>query len=122
MSMALVWNPGDGKPFRYYNSVMDQVVESAETDGVVSVLRLTMRPEDAPPLHTRSREDASWVVLSGRVRFWVGSDVLDECDVHDAEAGAPTSSDPGSFPTTSSSFGYHALLSLQCETEPSRVW
>lgn len=47
-----------------------------------------MRPGDAPPLHTHSREDESWVVLSGRVRFWVGSSTLDECEVHDAEAGA----------------------------------
>ncbi|MDX3388210.1 cupin domain-containing protein [Streptomyces niveiscabiei] len=88
MSIALVRNPGEGTLYRYYNSVQEQVVSTSETQGVVSVLRLTMRQADAPPLHSHSREDESWVVLSGRVRFWVGSASLDECDVHDAEPGA----------------------------------
>jgi mannose-6-phosphate isomerase-like protein (cupin superfamily) len=88
MSIALVRNPGEGTLYRYYDSVQEQVVSNSETQGVVSVLRLTMRQADAPPLHTHSREDESWVVLSGRVRFWVGSSSLDECDVHDAGPGA----------------------------------
>ncbi|MEU0454690.1 cupin domain-containing protein [Streptomyces sp. NPDC006129] len=88
MSVALVRNPGEGTLYRYYDSVQEQVVSHAETQGVVSALRLTMRQTDAPPLHVHSREDESWVVLSGRVRFWVGSASLDACDVHDAEPGA----------------------------------
>lgn len=88
MSIALVRNEGDGKAFHYYNAVHEQVVTTAETGGAVTVMRLIMRREAAPPLHCHSREDESWVVLSGRVRFWVGSDSLDECDVHDAETGA----------------------------------
>lgn len=88
MSIALVRNPGEGTFYRYYDSDQEQVVSNAETQGVVSVVRLAMRPADAPPLHTHSREDESWVVLSGRVRFWVGSATLDECDVHDAGPGA----------------------------------
>ncbi|WP_158852938.1 cupin domain-containing protein [Saccharothrix deserti] len=88
MSIALVRNRGDGKVYRYYDNVNEQVVSTVETSGAVSVVRLTMRREAAPPLHSHSREDESWVVLSGRVRFWVGSSSLDECDVHDAEAGA----------------------------------
>lgn len=88
MSIALVRNPGGGALYRYYDSVQEQVVSNSETQGVVSVVRLTMRQADAPPLHTHSREDESWVVLAGRVRFWTGSASLDECDVHDAEPGA----------------------------------
>ncbi|MFD7664030.1 cupin domain-containing protein [Streptomyces sp. NPDC059788] len=88
MSIALVRNPGDGPDFRYYKSVIEQVVSETETNGAVTVMRLTVHRADAPPLHSHSREDESWVVLSGRVRFWVGSASLDKCDVHDAEAGA----------------------------------
>ncbi|MET4921714.1 cupin domain-containing protein [Streptomyces sp. PSRA5] len=88
MSIALVRNPGDGQDFRYYNNVIEQVATNAETSGAASVMRLTVSREDAPPLHTHSREDESWVVLSGRVRFWVGSTSLDECEVHDTEPGA----------------------------------
>ncbi|MFG3255382.1 cupin domain-containing protein [Streptomyces sp. NPDC048172] len=88
MSIALVRNPGDGPDFRYYKNAIEQVVTSAETSGAVTVMRLTVDREDAPPLHSHSREDESWVVLSGRVRFWVGSTSLDMCDVYDAEPGA----------------------------------
>jgi mannose-6-phosphate isomerase-like protein (cupin superfamily) len=88
VSIAFVRNPGEGTFYRYYDSVQEQVVSNAETQGVVSVARLTMRQADAPPLHTHSREDESWVVLSGRVRFWAGSSSLGECDVRDAEPGA----------------------------------
>lgn len=88
MSIALVRNPGDGRDFRYYNNVIEQVATNTETSGAVSVMRLTVGREDAPPLHTHSREDESWVVLSGRVRFWVGSTSLDTCEVRDAEPGA----------------------------------
>ncbi|MEV0279307.1 cupin domain-containing protein [Streptomyces sp. NPDC050610] len=88
MSIALVRNPGDGRDFPYYKSVIEQVVTTAETSGAVTVMRLTVNHGDAPPLHSHSREDESWVVLSGRVRFWAGSTSLAECDVHDAEPGA----------------------------------
>ncbi|MET9290967.1 cupin domain-containing protein [Streptomyces sp. NPDC003077] len=88
MSIALIRNPGDGPDFRYYRNVIEQVVTNAETSGAVSVMRLTVDREDAPPLHSHSREDESWVILSGRVRFWVGSTSLDTCEVRDAEPGA----------------------------------
>ncbi len=88
MSIALVRNPGDGPAFRYYNTGVEQVVSTDETNGAITVSRLKMPRSDAPPLHTHSREDESWVILSGRVRFWIGSTSLAECDVYDAEAGA----------------------------------
>ncbi|WP_432159816.1 cupin domain-containing protein [Streptomyces sp. NRRL F-5630] len=88
MSVALVRNPGEGENYQYYSAVIEQVVSTTETDGAVSVVRLAMRRGDAPPLHTHSREDESWVVLSGRLRFWVGSTTLDACDVRDAGPGA----------------------------------
>ena len=88
MTIALIRNPGDGENFPYHNNVIEQVATNAETSGAVSVMRLTVGREDAPPLHFHSREDESWVVLSGRVRFWVGSASLSECEVHEAEPGA----------------------------------
>ncbi|WP_020667438.1 cupin domain-containing protein [Amycolatopsis nigrescens] len=88
MSNALIRNRADGKTYRYYHFLHEQVVSTTESNGAVSVLRLTMHREDAPPLHSHSREDESWVVLAGRVRFWVGSNSLEECEVHDAEPGA----------------------------------
>ncbi|MGP3936324.1 cupin domain-containing protein [Nonomuraea sp. KM88] len=88
MSIALVRNPGDGPAFRYYNTGVEQVVSTDETSGAITVSRLNMPRADAPPLHTHSHEDESWVILSGRVRFWIGSTSLATCDVYDAEPGA----------------------------------
>lgn len=88
MSIGLVRNPGEGQAFGYFGGELENVVSTTETDGVVTVLRLHMKPTEAPPLHVHSREDESWVVLSGRVRFWFGSTSLHTCDVRDAEAGA----------------------------------
>lgn len=88
MSIAYVRNPGEGKDFHYYKNLIEQVVSNAETNGAVTVMRLTVDSADAPPLHTHSHEDESWVILSGRVRFWTGAESLDECDVRDAEPGA----------------------------------
>ncbi|MFF0013130.1 cupin domain-containing protein [Streptomyces sp. NPDC005374] len=88
MSSALVRNPGDGTTFSYHMNVVEQVVSNAETSGLVSVTRQIARPDQAPPLHTHSQEDESWIVLSGRVRFWVGSTSFDECEVYEAEPGA----------------------------------
>ncbi|MFF5261738.1 cupin domain-containing protein [Actinomadura viridis] len=99
MSAALVRNRGDGSRFDYYNFDIEQVVSTTETDGVVTVTRFVMQPSGAPPLHAHSREDESWVVLSGRVRFWVGATSLAQCDVHDAGPGAYVFS-PRSVPHT----------------------
>ncbi|SHF63563.1 cupin domain-containing protein [Streptoalloteichus hindustanus] len=88
MSIALIRNRGDGEPYRYYDALQEQVVSTVETNGAVTVARLSMRRGDAPPLHSHSREDESWVVLSGRVRFWVGANSLEECEVRDAGPGA----------------------------------
>ncbi|WP_405793625.1 hypothetical protein [Streptomyces longwoodensis] len=52
MSFPLVRNPGEGTLYPYYDTVQEQVVSTSETRGVATVLRLTMRPSDAPPLHT----------------------------------------------------------------------
>ncbi|WP_330346870.1 cupin domain-containing protein [Streptomyces sp. NBC_00582] len=77
-----------------------------------------MRPDQSPPLHTHSREDESWIILSGRVRFWVGSTSLDECDVHEAEPGAFVWG-PRSVPHT-----YQAITStaeLLCIINPGAI-
>lgn len=99
MSVVLVRNPGDGPRFNYYEFEIEQVVSTTETDGVVTATRFIMQPSGAPPLHAHSREDESWVILSGRVRFWFGATSLAECDVRDAEAGAYVFS-PRSVPHT----------------------
>jgi mannose-6-phosphate isomerase-like protein (cupin superfamily) len=88
MSIALIRNPGDGTTYSYFGADLENVVSTTETDGAVTVSRLHMGRTEAPPLHVHSREDESWVVLSGRVRFWVGSTSLETCDVHEAEPGA----------------------------------
>ncbi|ABY24762.1 hypothetical protein RSal33209_3041 [Renibacterium salmoninarum ATCC 33209] len=54
----------------------------------MTIMRSKLTPHNAPPLHVHSNEDEFWVVLSGKVRFWVGGDSLETCTTHDAGPGA----------------------------------
>lgn len=74
---------------RYYGGGFEQVLSEQDTASALTVMRAKVTAEGAPPLHYHTREDEFWVILSGRVRFWIGGYSLTECVV--TEAG------PGSF-------------------------
>jgi quercetin dioxygenase-like cupin family protein len=54
-----------------------------QTDAALTVFENVIAPGDGPPFHTHAREDESWYVLEGELRFRLGDHV----------ASAP----PGSF-------------------------
>ncbi len=68
--------------------IVEQVLSERESSGRLSVMRATIRPQDAPPLHSHTHEDEFWLVLYGRVRFWIGGTALRECEVSEAARGA----------------------------------
>lgn len=73
---------------RYYGGGFEQVLSEHDTAGSLTVGRSSITPELAPPLHYHTREDEFFIVLSGRVRFWIGGYSLAECVVTEAAAGS----------------------------------
>ncbi|OBJ69085.1 cupin domain-containing protein [Mycobacterium sp. 1274756.6] len=73
-------DPGAGDLFPYFDAHLERVIARSETYDALNVLRLTLTPDGAPPLHMHTREDETWVVLDGEVKFWTGGQNLAACD------------------------------------------
>lgn len=80
-------SPWTGPITEYYADRLELVVADAESGGAAATMRVVVRPEGAPPLHLHTREDESWAVVSGVVRFWFGGRTLRSCETVDIEAG-----------------------------------
>ncbi|GAB19400.1 hypothetical protein GOEFS_083_00320 [Gordonia effusa NBRC 100432] len=80
-------NPWTGRVGAYNADHFEYVVANTESSGSLASMRSTVRPEGAPPLHIHTREDETWTVLSGVVRFWFGGRTLSACETVDIEAG-----------------------------------
>ncbi|MFV8311968.1 cupin domain-containing protein [Mycobacteroides chelonae] len=88
---------------------MELVVSRHESHDQLSMVRNTLKPEDAPPLHVHSREDEFWIVLSGEVKFWVGGRTLQECSTLVAGAGSVVFG-PRNIPHTFQTYTPSALV------------
>ncbi|MBF6352509.1 MULTISPECIES: cupin domain-containing protein [Nocardia] len=82
-----VRNPWTQPTYGYYNTQFEQSLTEQDTAGQLTMMRMTLNPESAPPLHFHTREDEFWTVVSGRVRFWLGGSTLESCAVQEAEPG-----------------------------------
>lgn len=80
-------NRGVGDVFPYFADTLERVIARKETNDALSVLRLSLTPDGATPLHRHSREDEIWIVLDGEVKFWTGGNTLAECDRGTVKAG-----------------------------------
>lgn len=76
----VIRNPGAGDIFPYFAADFERVLSRAESYDAMNILRLTLTPDGAPPLHVHEREEETWVVLSGEVKFWTGGRTLGECE------------------------------------------
>ena len=52
-------------------------LDGARTGGAYSLVEMHGPPGDTPPLHVHRREDEAFHVLEGRLRLFVGDDVID---------------------------------------------
>ena len=48
---------------------------SAQTNGALTLFENVIAPGDGPPLHAHEREDESWYVLEGELRFKLGGEI-----------------------------------------------
>ena len=83
----LLRDRGVGEMFPYFAAELERVVGRGETNDTLSVLRLTLTPGGSPPLHMHTREDETWVVLAGEVKFWTGGQTLGDCETGMVSAG-----------------------------------
>lgn len=47
-----------------------------ETNGNQSLIKITVQRGAEPPAHTHSREDESYFILTGSIRYTIGEDVI----------------------------------------------
>jgi mannose-6-phosphate isomerase-like protein (cupin superfamily) len=69
--MTSISNPSE--PFWFLGGQTRVVVPGGETGGSLSVLEFTDPAGHAPPMHVHADEEEVWIVLDGRVTFFVGS-------------------------------------------------
>ena len=48
-----------------------------QTDNSFSLIYIEVHKGNEPPAHTHQREDESYYILEGSIRFWVGDKVMD---------------------------------------------
>lgn len=48
-----------------------------QTSGLFSLMYIEVHKGNEPPPHTHQREDESYYILEGSLRFWVGDKVID---------------------------------------------
>ena len=51
-------------------------VRGEQTGGALCVLENVVAPGEGPPLHTHAREDESWYVLDGDLRFRLDEEIV----------------------------------------------
>jgi mannose-6-phosphate isomerase-like protein (cupin superfamily) len=69
--------PSSAKPFWFLGGQTRVLVPGIATGGTVSVLEFTDSAGHAPPLHIHENEEEVWIVLDGKVTFFVGDQKFD---------------------------------------------
>ncbi|MER6808916.1 cupin domain-containing protein [Spirillospora sp. NPDC000708] len=69
--------PGSAEPFWFLGGQVRVLVPGKATGGALSVMEFTDSAGHAPPLHVHEDEEEIWIVLDGRVSFFVGDERFD---------------------------------------------
>ena len=74
----VVAGPGEGPPTPGpAGGPLTFKVRGTQTNGALTAFENVIAPGDGPPLHTHAHEDESWYVITGRLRFRIGTDLRD---------------------------------------------
>ncbi len=60
----------------YGASLMTVLVDGTQTNGRYAQIEGTMQPGSEPPIHTHTREDETFYLLEGAIRFTIGEHVF----------------------------------------------
>ena len=69
--------PDSAQPFWFLGGQTRVLVPGTATGGALSVLEFTDSAGHAPPLHVHENEEEVWIVLDGKIRFFVGDQKFD---------------------------------------------
>src|SRR4051812_28110449 len=68
---------GSSEPFWFLGGQARVLVPGKATGGAVSVVEFTDAADHAPPLHIHEDEEEIWIVLDGKISFFVGDQKFD---------------------------------------------
>ena len=60
----------------YGASLMTVLVDGTQTNGRYAQIEATLQPGGEPPVHTHTREDETFYLLEGSIRFTIGEHVF----------------------------------------------
>ena len=66
-----------GESFDYFGNRYVMLADAAATDGLYGLMMLSMRAGREPPLHTHTREEEAYWVISGRWTFFVAEETFE---------------------------------------------
>src|ERR1700690_1290667 len=69
--------PGEGEHLWFLGGLASIKASGANTGGRLAIVHPLAPQGDGSPLHMPRREDESFYILEGEVKFWVGGRVID---------------------------------------------
>lgn len=78
MSMAYIAQPEQQQQLEWLDGgTLAILLDSAATDGQLMVGRFDVSKGEAPPLHTHTREDEVFMLISGTALVWSGDEEME---------------------------------------------
>jgi len=75
LTEQLVTNPQNGLR-SYQGGILDVIVSPEQTKGELAIFKMTTASGSEPPCHVHTREDETFHVIEGIVRFQIGEDII----------------------------------------------
>lgn len=70
-SNPIITQPGTGQDLHAFGNVLSVMLSGEQTSGLISVMSESTPPGGGPPLHVHSQEDEIFLVIEGRVSYFV---------------------------------------------------
>lgn len=71
----LLTRPSLSNSYWYIGHLLSVLVKSADTNGLFSLLKMTEKKGLEPPPHTHTKEDETFMLLSGEIEFSVNNEI-----------------------------------------------
>lgn len=72
-----VTHHGEGEALWWFDGLAEITLTAEETGGTLAIIEVTEPPNGAAPLHVHHREDETFWIMEGEVRFEVGGAAVD---------------------------------------------